>query len=63
MNKITSILGVQTELVPMQREKLRGINTDVFLMFTFYTIEFNNEALCVIQAKNEQNSLTSLKYK
>lgn len=63
MNKIISILGIQTELIPMQREKLRGINTDLFLRFSFYTIEFNNQTLCVIQAKNEQNSLTPLKYK
>lgn len=63
MNKIISILGTQTELIPMQREKLRGINTDMFLRFSFYTIEFNNQGLCVIQAKNEQNSLTPLKFK
>lgn len=63
MNKIISILGVQTELIPMQREKLRGINTDMFLRFSFYTIEFNNQGLCVIQAKNGQNSLTPLKFK
>lgn len=63
MNKIISILGIQTELIPMQREKLRGINTDMFLRFSFYTIEFNNQSLCVIQAKNEQSSLTPLKYK
>jgi hypothetical protein len=63
MNKIISILGIQTELIPMQREKLRGINADMFLRFSFYTIEFNKQGLCVIQAKNEQSSLTPLKYK
>lgn len=63
MNKIISILGVQTELIPILRDKLRGINTDLFLRFSFFTIDFNNQALCVIQAKNEQNSLTPLKYK
>ena len=63
MNKIISILGTQTILIPIQREKLRGINTDLFLRFFFYTIEFNNQSLCVIQAKNRQNSLTPLKYK
>ncbi len=63
MNKTISILGVQTELIPIRRDKLRGINADLFLRFSFYTIEFNNQALCVIQAKNEQNSLTPLKYK
>jgi len=63
MNKIISILGVQSELIPMQREELRGINTDLFLRFSFYSIEFNNQVLCVIQAKNEKNSITPLKYK
>ena len=63
MNNLISILGIQTDLIPIQREKLRGINTDLFLRFSFYTIEFNNQTLCVIQAKNEQNSLTPLKYK
>lgn len=63
MNKAISILGVQTELIPIQREKLRGINTDMFLRFSFYTIEFNNQTLCVVQAKNKQESLTPLKYK
>ena len=63
MNKIISILGVQTELIPMQREKLRGINADMFLRFSFYMIDFNDQTLCVIQSKNRQNSLTPLKYK
>ncbi len=63
MNNLISILGIQTDLIPIQREKLRGINTDLFLRFSFYTIEFNNQTLCVIQAKKEQNSLTPLKYK
>ncbi len=63
MNKTISILGVQTELIPMQREKLRGINTDMFLRFSFYSTEFNNQTLCVIQPKNKQESLTPLKYK
>jgi len=63
MNKIISILGIQTQLIPIQREKLRGINTDLFLRFSFYKIEFNNQTLCVIQAKNKQDSLTPLKYK
>jgi len=47
----------------MQRDKLRGINTDMFLRFSFFTMEFNNQSLCVIQAKNKQDSLTPLKYK
>src|ERR1035437_6505056 len=63
MSNIISILGIQTELIPMQRDKLRGINADMFLRFSFYMMEFNNQSLCVIQAKNKQDSLTPLKYK
>ena len=63
MSNIISILGVQTELIPIQRDMLRGINIDMFLRFSFYTMEFNNQSLCVIQAKNKQDSLTPLKYK
>ncbi|MEN6363379.1 MAG: hypothetical protein ABFC90_12195 [Bacteroidales bacterium] len=63
MSNIISILGVQTELIPIQRDMLRGINTDMFLRFSFYTMEFNNQSLCVIQAKNKQDSSTPLKYK
>src|ERR1035437_1313661 len=63
MSNIISILGVKTKLIPIQRDKLRGINTDMFLRFSFYMMEFNNQLLCVIQAKNKQDSLTPLKYK
>ncbi len=63
MSNLISILGIQTELIPMQRDKLRGINADLFLRFSFYIMEFNNQSLCVIQAKNKQVSLTPLKYK
>ncbi|MDA3906043.1 MAG: hypothetical protein PF484_08205 [Bacteroidales bacterium] len=63
MSNIISILGVQTELIPMQRDKLRGINADMFLRFSFYMMEFNNQSLCVIQAKNKHDSLTPLRYK
>jgi len=63
MSNIISILGIQTELIPIQRDKLRGINADMFLRFSFYMMEFNNQSLCVIQAKNKQDSLTPLKYK
>jgi hypothetical protein len=63
MSNIISILGIHTELIPMQRDKLRGINADIFLRFSFFTMEFNNQLLCVIQAKNKQDSLTPLKYK
>jgi len=63
MSNIISILGVQTELIPMQCDKLRGINADVFLRFPFNVMEFNNQSLCVIQTKNKQDNLTPLKFK
>jgi len=63
MSNLISILGIQKELIPMQRNKLRGINADMFLRFSFYRMEFNNQSLCVIQAKKKQDSLTPLKYK
>jgi len=63
MSSVISILGIQTALIPMQRDKLRGINADLFLRFSFYTMEFNNQLLCVIQTKNKQDSLTPLNYK
>lgn len=63
MSNIISILGIRTALIPMHRDKLNGINADLFLRFSFYTMEFNNQSLCVIQAKNKQDSITPLKYK
>jgi hypothetical protein len=63
MSDLISILGVQAVLIPIQRDKLRGINADLFLRFSFYVMEFNNQSLCVIQAKNKQDSITPLKYK
>lgn len=63
MSNLISILGVPIKLILMQRDRLRGINTDMFLRFSFYLMEFNNQLLCVMQAKNEQDSLTPLKYK
>lgn len=62
MSSIISILGIQAELVPIQREKLKGLNADLLLRFTYHTTVFNQSKLCVIQAKNS-NSLTPLKYR
>ncbi len=63
MNNITSILGVEKELIPIKRDKLRGLNADMLLRFSFYTMDFNNQILCVIQAKNKQESITPGSYK
>ena len=62
MNDIISILGVQTELVPLQKDKLKGLNADLLLRFAYYTIVFNQSELCIINAKNN-DSHTPLKYK
>ena len=62
MNKIISIIGIQFELVPMQWNKLKGLNADLLLRFSYYTIVFNNKDLCIIQLKNKE-SVTPLKYK
>ncbi|MCE5179302.1 MAG: hypothetical protein LLF81_09175 [Porphyromonadaceae bacterium] len=63
MNNIVSVLGIKKELTPIKRDKLRGLNADMLLRFSFYTIDFNNQILCVIQAKNEKESITPGNYK
>ena len=55
MSNLISILGVQKELIPIKRDKLRGLNADMLLRFSFYTIDFNNQILCVIQATGIHN--------
>lgn len=60
MSSLISILGVRTELVPMQKNKLKGLNADLLLRFAYFTTVFNHNQLCIIQAKNN-NSLTPLK--
>jgi len=62
MNDIISILGIQTELIPMQRDKLKGLNADMLLRFDYYVTIFNKRELCVIRAKKNV-SLTPLKYR
>ena len=61
MNKI-SILGIQVELVPLQRNRLKGLNADLLLRFAYYTAVFNHQDLCVIQSKRNK-SVTPLKYR
>jgi hypothetical protein len=62
MNNAVSILGIQTALVPIQRNRLKGLSADLLLRFTYYTAIFDHKELCVIQAKNNK-SLTPLKYR
>lgn len=62
MNDIISIIGVSAELVPIQRSKLKGLNADVLLRFLYYTANFKGQDLCVIQAKNRDESITPSQY-
>ena len=59
---IISILGIQTELVPVLRYKLKGLNADLLLRFAYYAAVFNHKDLCIIQLKSNE-SVTPLKYK
>ncbi len=63
MNNIISIIGVSAELVPIERGKLKGLNVDMLLRFLYYTANFKDQDLCVIQAKNKDESITPLQYK
>jgi len=62
MNNIVSILGVQTELVSMQRKKLKGLNTDLLIRFDYYVAAFNQQEFCIIRSKSDA-SFTPLKYR
>jgi hypothetical protein len=62
MNRIISILGIQTELVPILRNRLKGLNADLLLRFTYYTALFNHKDLCIIQSKSLE-PVTPLKYR
>ena len=62
MNDIISILGIRTELVPIQRNRLKGLNADLLLRFNYFHTVFNQKELCVIESKNNE-PLTPLKYR
>lgn len=63
MTESISILGIQTQLAPIARNELRGLNADMLLRFFFYSTVFNGQPLCIIQIKNKDESITPLKYK
>lgn len=63
MNDIISIIGVSAELVTIERSKLKGLNADMLLRFLYYTANFKGQDLCVIQAKNRDESITPSQYK
>ena len=57
------MLGIKTELIPMQSSTLRGLNADMLLRFGFYSIAFSGQQLCLIRAKNRKEVITPMKYK
>jgi len=57
------VVGISTQLVLLQRSKLQGLNTDMLLRFSYYTATFNDQPICVIRAKNKEDSTTPLQYK
>jgi hypothetical protein len=63
MKESVSIAGIQTELTPMQRNALRGLNADMLLRFFYYTATFNGQVVCIIRAKNKEEAISPMKYK
>ena len=63
MTKSISILGIQVELIPIQRNALRGLNADMLLRFLFYSTIFNGQQLCIIHTRNKEEVITPTKYK
>lgn len=63
MNNVISIIGIKTQLVSIQRNKLRGLNADLLLRYSYFTATFNNQPLCVIRANNKKDSTTPLQHK
>jgi len=54
MNDIVSILGVQSELVSMQRNKLKGLNSDLLIRFNYYMAVFHQQELCLSAFSDSQ---------
>jgi len=63
MNESISILGIPSELIPVQRNALKGLNADMLLRFSFYSITFNGQQLCIIHTRNKEEVITPTKYK
>ena len=55
-------MGIQAELVSIQRNSLKGLNADLLLRFDYYHTVFNQKELCVIKSKNNE-PLSPLKYR
>lgn len=63
MSDYLSILGIRTELIPIKRNQLQGLNADMLLRFAYYTAVFNGQPLCVIKPKRNNEAITPLKYR
>lgn len=61
-NKTISIIGVDTELTPVRRSFLKGLNSDVLVNRKLYVTTFNNERLYILHDDKEVKS-TPAKYK
>jgi hypothetical protein len=63
MSNYVSIVGVSIQLIPFQRSELKGLSTDLLLRFSYYYATFNDQLLCIIRAKNRDESITPMQYK
>jgi hypothetical protein len=63
MNENISILGIPSELIPISRNQLQGLNADMLLRFAYYTTIFNGQRLCVIRPKKSDDNATPSKYR
>lgn len=60
--KTISIIGVDTELTPVRKSSLRGLDADVLINRKLYVTTFNNERLYILHDDKEAKS-TPAKYK
>lgn len=62
MIETISIAGVPVELIPINREELKGLSLDLLLSFRFYKTKFNQYDLCVAELTNSARSYTPRQY-
>lgn len=58
-----SILGIKTALIPIPRKSLQGLNTDLLVQFYYYFANFNGQDICLIEPKDENKSISPMRYK
>ena len=63
MIETISIAGVPVELIPINKEELRGLNLDILLSFRFYKAEFNRHDLCVAESTDTARLYTPRQYR